>query len=111
MLSIDLKILQTGCLLVCHGEVISAKEADYLLRLLIREDKGDVIHDLTGIKNINAHGLSVIIAAYEMLASCHRRLFLKSATADLVRALQQRHLNVMFALDSGPTTAPSSSVQ
>lgn len=109
MLSIDLKILQTGCLLVCHGEVINAKEADYLLRLLIREDKGDVILDLTGIKNINAHGLSVIIAAYEMLASCHRRLFLKSPSTDLVRALQRRHLDAIVQIDSRQTA--SSSVQ
>ncbi len=93
MLSIDLKILESGCLLECHGSVTSAKEADYLLRLLTCEDKGDVILDLTGIKDINAHGVSVIIAAYEMLAGLDRRLFLKSPTADLVRVLQSRRLD------------------
>lgn len=110
MLSVDLKVLTTGCLLVCRGDVIGAKEADYLFNLMTREDKGDVILDVGGVTKIGDEGLSVIVVAYEMLMTLKRRLFLRSPSRDLITALRQRHLDAIFDTDPPRAASPSSAV-
>jgi anti-anti-sigma regulatory factor len=100
MLSVDLKVLRNGCLLVCRGDVLGAKEADYLFNLLTREDKGDVILDLAAVNSVGDEGLSVIALAYEMLMSVKRRLFLRNPSRELVTALRERHLDTIFETES-----------
>lgn len=110
MLSVDLKVLRGGCLLVCRGDAIGAKEADYLFNLMTREDKGDVILDLGGVTSIGDEGLSVIAVAYEMLMSVKRRLFLRSPSRELITALRQRHLDAIFETDSSRPAHSSTAV-
>jgi anti-anti-sigma factor len=111
MLSVDLKVLRSGCLLVCRGDVIGGKEADYLFDLITRDDDGEVILDLTGVTKIDDHGLSVIIAAHKLLGNANRRLFLRSPSTDLIRALQQRQMDAVFDFDQRAPATPSNSIQ
>lgn len=111
MLSVDMKVLRTACILVCRGDVIGKKEADYLFNLMTREDKGDVILDLSSVSAMDNEGLAVIILAYGVLSSLNRRLFLKSPSTALVRALQEREMDVLFYSDPRGAAAPSRRVQ
>jgi anti-anti-sigma regulatory factor len=99
MLSVDLKVLRTGCVLVCRGEVTGGKEADYLFDLMTRDDHGDVVVDLAGVTKVDEEGLSVIIAAHKLLANANRRLALSNPSTELVRSLQHRDMELMFDVD------------
>lgn len=92
MLSVNLRRQGVDSLLICQGDAVGGKESDYLFHVLTREDKGDVILDLQGVKSFDNEGLSVIILSYELLASRKRRLFLKSPSIDIIRALQQHQM-------------------
>jgi anti-anti-sigma factor len=111
MLSVDMKVLRTGCMLVCRGDVTGGKEAEYLFNLITREDKGDVIVDLGGVSAIDNQGVAVIIAAYTILRNCGRKLFLKSPSTDVVRALQERAVEVLYYSEPRYAAAPTSRVQ
>ncbi len=111
MLSVDLKVVSNGVLLVCRGDVVGGREADYLFNLITRDDKGDVILDFGGVNRVDREGVSVISTGYEFLAHLGRRLFLKSPSADLVRALQERHLDAIFDFGQRSKAQASNSIQ
>lgn len=109
MLSVDLKRFKGGRLLVCRGEIVGGNEADYLFKLITRGDKGDVILDFGGISKVDSEGVSVISTGYEFLARLRRRLFLKNPSAELVRALQERHLDSIIDADQKSKAQASNS--
>jgi hypothetical protein len=78
MLSIDLKVSRGGCVLVCRGDLLGGKEAEYLFNLITGEDKGDVILELGGANKVDDEGVSVIISAYGILEKLSRKLLLKN---------------------------------
>ncbi len=109
MLSVDLKSFKGGRLLVCRGEIVGGSEADYLFKLITREGKGDVILDFGGVSKVDSGGVSVIGTGYEFLARLGRRLLLKNPSAEIVRALQQCHLDSIIDADQkSKTHAPNS---
>ena len=106
MLSVDLKVSKNAVLLVCRGEVVGGREADYLFNLITRDHRGDVILDFAGVTKVDREGVSVISTSYELLSRLGRRLSLKNPSTELVRALQQ--LQIESILVSERTKAQAS---
>ena len=111
MLSVDLKVLKNAYFLVCRGDVIGGKEADYLFDLITRDGTGDVILDFAGVRQFDAEGLLVLTTAYALLAHRGRRLILKSASVDLVRTLQARQMESILDTEQRSRAQASSSIQ
>lgn len=111
MLSVDLKVLKNAYFLVCRGDVIGGKQADYLFDLITRDGTGDVILDFAAVNQVDAEGLSVLTTAYALLAHMGRRLILKSASVDLVRTLQARQMEAILDMEERSRAQASSSIQ
>ena len=111
MLSVDLKLLKNAYFLVCRGDVVGGKQADYLFDLITRDGAGDVVLDFEGVDNIDAEGICVLRTAYALLAHNGRRLLLKNAPAELVRILQARQMDAILDPSLRCKAQVSSSIQ
>ena len=111
MLSVDLKVLKNAYFLVCRGEVVGGKQADYFFDLITRDGTGDVILDFAGVDEIDAEGLSVLTTAYALLAHMGRRLVLQGASVDLVRTLQTRQMEAILDMGQRSRAQASSAIQ
>lgn len=111
MLSVDLKVFKDAYFLVCRGDVIGGKQADYLFDLITRNGTGDVILDFSGVRQIDAEGLSVLTTAFALLAHMGRRLILKNASVELIRTLQVRQMEAILDTEQRSKAQASSSIQ
>ena len=87
MLRVNLELFNRTAWLKCQGDAITGDEANYLFDLITRDHQCDVVLDVDGVEEIGTEGLLVIKTGSEWLHRLGNRLFLRSASGDLRRAL------------------------
>jgi anti-anti-sigma regulatory factor len=91
-LSVEVRNLTGNTVFVCHGQVVKGQASDYLLELITRPDRQDVILDMEAVSVIDDMGITAIILGHQLLSAAHRRLFLRNAPAALLDSLQRHAL-------------------
>ncbi len=88
-------------------DILTAPKLRSALRTCAERSDGDVLLDLAGLDFIGALGLSVLIEGRRRLEARRRRLSVVAPSACVRRLLELTDLAEMFALTSGPASAPA----
>lgn len=97
-LSVEVKRQRGVCIFSCRGSLLQGEASDYLLHLMTRSNRNDVILDLAALAAFDRAGLETVLLGSNFLTACHHRLFLRHAPSDLLEYIRSSHNAFFFDL-------------